>query len=202
MNRVVVLFLEKVEQVNRLVEMRITVGRQFFQVTPLTQPEARITLSNVPLIISDEFLVRELSRHGKIVSPIRKMSLGWKSPLLRHVVSHCTLVCVIWNNRAELFNYLFIVHVDDFDYTLFSASAALKCFNYGKKRHLARARPSRLFPYRAAPAAQPITPASAAEPAAPTPAAPPAVREVRVQVRAAVVCLSGGLLPRSCSGKA
>ncbi|TWW74498.1 hypothetical protein D4764_14G0005010 [Takifugu flavidus] len=76
MNRVVVLFLEKVEQVNKLVETGITVGGQFVQVTPLTQPAARITLSNVPLFISDEFLVKELSRHGKVVSPIRKMLLG------------------------------------------------------------------------------------------------------------------------------
>ncbi|TWW59893.1 hypothetical protein D4764_06G0014230 [Takifugu flavidus] len=88
MNRAVVLFLEKVEQVNTLVETGITVGGQFVQVTPLTQPAARITLSNVPPFISDEFLVRELSRHGKVVSPIRKMLSGCKSPLLRHVVSH------------------------------------------------------------------------------------------------------------------
>ncbi|TWW61835.1 hypothetical protein D4764_04G0004820 [Takifugu flavidus] len=46
MNRAVVLFLEKVEQANRLVETGLTVGGQFFQVTPLTQPAARITLSN------------------------------------------------------------------------------------------------------------------------------------------------------------
>ncbi|TWW59244.1 hypothetical protein D4764_06G0007740 [Takifugu flavidus] len=73
MNRAVVLFLAKVEQVNMLVETGITVDGQFVQVTPLTQPAARITLSNVPPFISDEFLVRELSRHGKVVSPIRKM---------------------------------------------------------------------------------------------------------------------------------
>lgn len=66
---VVVLFLEKVEPVNVLVEAGITVKGQFVQVTPLMQPVARITLSNVLLFISDEFLVRELSQHGKVVSP-------------------------------------------------------------------------------------------------------------------------------------
>ncbi|TWW68516.1 hypothetical protein D4764_19G0003140 [Takifugu flavidus] len=75
--KAVVLFLAKVEQVNMLVETGITVGGQFVQVTPLTQPAARITLSNVPPFISDEFLVRELSRHGKVVSPIRKMLSGY-----------------------------------------------------------------------------------------------------------------------------
>ncbi|TWW54279.1 hypothetical protein D4764_0188260 [Takifugu flavidus] len=88
MNRAVVLFVEKVEQANRLVETGITVGGQFVQVTPLMQPAARITLSNVPPFISDEFLERELSRHGKLVSPIRKLMSGCRSPLLRHVVSH------------------------------------------------------------------------------------------------------------------
>ncbi|TWW54087.1 Transposon TX1 uncharacterized 82 kDa protein ORF 1 [Takifugu flavidus] len=109
MNRAVVLVLAKVEQVNMLVETGITVGGQFVQVTPLTQPAARITLSNVPPFISDEFLVRELSRHGKVVSPIRKMLSGCKSPLLRHVVSHRRQVHMILNNRAEEFNYRFIV---------------------------------------------------------------------------------------------
>ncbi|TWW63818.1 Transposon TX1 uncharacterized 82 kDa protein ORF 1 [Takifugu flavidus] len=109
MNRAVVLFLSKVEQVNMLVETGITVGGQFVQVTPLTLPAARITLSNVPPFISDEFLIRELSRHGKVVSPIRKMLSGCKSPLLRHVVSHRRQVHMILNNKAEEFNYRFIV---------------------------------------------------------------------------------------------
>ncbi|TWW71214.1 hypothetical protein D4764_17G0006970 [Takifugu flavidus] len=88
MNRVVVLFVEQVEQANRLVETGITVGGQFVQVTLLTQPAAQITLSNVPPFISNEFQAKELSRHGKLVSPIRKLLSGCRSPLLRHVVSH------------------------------------------------------------------------------------------------------------------
>ncbi|TWW61078.1 Transposon TX1 uncharacterized 149 kDa protein ORF 2 [Takifugu flavidus] len=153
MNRAVVLFLEKVEQVNKLVETGITVGRQFVQVTPVTQPVVRITLSNVPPVISDEFLVRELSRHGKVVFPIRKMLLGCKSPLLRHVVSNRRQVHMILNNRAEEFNYRFIVQVDDFDSTLFATSSALKCFNCGEEGHLARVCQSRVV--LDAPAAEP-----------------------------------------------
>ncbi|TWW56217.1 hypothetical protein D4764_08G0002040 [Takifugu flavidus] len=60
MNRAVVLFLETAEQANKLVETGITVGEKFVQVTSLTQPAARITLSNVPPFISDEFLAKEL----------------------------------------------------------------------------------------------------------------------------------------------
>ncbi|TWW75349.1 Transposon TX1 uncharacterized 82 kDa protein ORF 1 [Takifugu flavidus] len=172
MNRAVVLFLAKVEQVNMLVETGITVGGQFVQVTPLTQPAARITLSNVLPFISDEFLVRELSRHGKVVSPIRKMLSGCKSPLLRHVVSHRRQVHMILNNRAEEFNYRFIVRVDDFDYSLFATSSALKCFNCNEEGHLARACPSRV-----------ASDAQAAEPAASAPMAPPAPRPVPAQRR-------------------
>lgn len=63
-NRPVVLFLEKVEQVNMLVETGILVNGLFVQVAPLTQPTAKITLSNVSPFISGEFYVGELSRHG------------------------------------------------------------------------------------------------------------------------------------------
>jgi len=48
MNKAVVLFVEKVEQVNRLVETGITVNGTFEPVLPLTQPVTRITLSNAP----------------------------------------------------------------------------------------------------------------------------------------------------------
>lgn len=143
MNRAVVLFLEKVEQVKLLVETGVTVNGLFEAVQPLTQPAARITLSNVPPFISDEFLLQKLSRHGKVVSPIRKLLSGCKSPLLRHVVSHRRQVYMILNNRAEEFNYRFIVRVDDFDYTLFATSSEVKCFGCGAEGHLVRACPNR-----------------------------------------------------------
>ncbi|TWW56113.1 Transposon TX1 uncharacterized 149 kDa protein ORF 2 [Takifugu flavidus] len=89
------------------------------------------------------------------------MLSGCKSPLLRHVVSHRRQVHMILNNKAEEFNYQFIVRVDDFDYTLFATSSALKCFNCREEGHLARACPSRVAPD--APAAeQPSWPVPAA----------------------------------------
>ncbi|KAK0155411.1 Transposon TX1 uncharacterized protein [Merluccius polli] len=65
MNSTVVIFLDQVEKVNRVVETGITVKEMFVQVVPLTQPFTRVILSNVPPFITDEFLSRELSRHGK-----------------------------------------------------------------------------------------------------------------------------------------
>ncbi len=75
------------EQVKLLVETGLRVSGLFEAAQPLTQPAAQITLSNVPPFISDDFLLRELSRHGKMVSPIRKLLSGCESLLLRHVVS-------------------------------------------------------------------------------------------------------------------
>ncbi|TWW54277.1 hypothetical protein D4764_0188240 [Takifugu flavidus] len=148
MNRAVVLFVEKVEQANRLVETGITVGGQFVQVTPLMQPAARITLSNVPPFISDEFLRENCPDMG-----------NWQ-------------VHMILNNRAEEFNYSFVVRVDDFDYVLFATSSALKCFNCGEEGHLARACPNRAVPDAVA-----AEPAAPAEPPAPRPV--PAARRRR-----------------------
>lgn len=48
MNQAVVQSLEKVEQVESLVETGVTVNGLFEMVQPLTQPAARITLSNTP----------------------------------------------------------------------------------------------------------------------------------------------------------
>ena len=60
----------------------------FVQVLPLMQRATRVTLSNVPLFVTDEFLSRELSRHGKIISPMKMLLCGFNSPLMKHVVSH------------------------------------------------------------------------------------------------------------------
>ncbi|KAF0022212.1 hypothetical protein F2P81_025529 [Scophthalmus maximus] len=78
MNRAVVLFLETVEQVNRMVEVGITGNEVFEPVMPLTLLATKITISNIPPFTSDEFLVRELSRHGKVVSGVKKVSSGCK----------------------------------------------------------------------------------------------------------------------------
>ena len=123
MNSAVVLFLEKVEQVSRIVET------------------TKITLSNVPPFISDEFLIKELYRHGKVVSLLRKVFSGCKSLLLSQVVSHHRQLFMILNNKDEQFDYRFRVHVDDFDYILYTTSFTVMCFGCSQVGHLIRAFP-------------------------------------------------------------
>ncbi|KAJ3584708.1 hypothetical protein NHX12_015203 [Muraenolepis orangiensis] len=79
MNSVVVIFLDQVEKVNCVFETGIAVREIFVQVQPLMLPATKVILSNVPPFITDEFLSRELSRHGKLVSPMKKMLSGCRS---------------------------------------------------------------------------------------------------------------------------
>jgi len=142
MNKAVVLFVEKGEQVKVLVETGITVNGGFEPVMPLTQPASKITLSNVPPFISDDFFIKELSRHGKVISPLRKVLSGCKSPLLTHVVSHRRQLLVILMNKSEELNLRFIVRADDFDYTLLATSSIMKCFGCGVEGHLIKTFPN------------------------------------------------------------
>ncbi|KAJ3582082.1 hypothetical protein NHX12_015901 [Muraenolepis orangiensis] len=75
MNSAVVIFLDQVEKVNCVIETGVTVREMFVQVQPLMLPTTKVILSNVPPFITDEFLSRELSRHGNC-SPMKKMLSG------------------------------------------------------------------------------------------------------------------------------
>ena len=121
-NSAVVIFLDQVEKVNRIVETGIKVKQNLFvQVVPLTQPSTRVIPSNVPPFITDKFLSRELSRHGKVVSPpIKKIMSGCRSQLLKHVVSHRRQLFMILNMRDADLNLRCHAKVDDSDYVIFA----------------------------------------------------------------------------------
>ncbi|XP_035853760.1 uncharacterized protein LOC118494306 [Sander lucioperca] len=167
MNGAVVIFLDREDKVNQVIEAGITVREMFVQVLPLTQPATKVVLSNVPPFISDGFLSRELSRHGKIVSPVKKILSGCKSPLLKHVVSHRRQLYMILNHRNEELNLRFHVKVDDYEYVIFATSSEMKCFGCGEVGHTVRACPRRGDPNPPGPGA----PAPPGEPGEPGPAA-------------------------------
>ncbi len=87
MNNAVVLFVRTVELANLLTESGIEIDGIFVLVLPLSTPSRKVTLSNVPPFIRNETLAGMLSRYGKLISPLKMIPIGVKSPQLKHVMS-------------------------------------------------------------------------------------------------------------------
>ncbi|XP_068448193.1 uncharacterized protein [Clinocottus analis] len=140
-NRAVVIFLESVQKVNTVVQEGIVVFDTHVPVFPLSTPAVRVVVSNVPPFMKDDMITGELSRHGRVVSPVKKLSSGCKSPLLKHVVSHRRQLFMILNNRNEELNLVFKLREEGFDYVLFATSDNMKCFSCGREGHQSKACP-------------------------------------------------------------
>ncbi|KAK3574023.1 hypothetical protein QTP86_034743 [Hemibagrus guttatus] len=87
MNSAIVVFLNDVEKVRKLTQNGIVGNNETILVSPLSSPAKKVMLSNVPPFISDEAISKELSRYGRMVSPIKKIPLGCKSPLTLSVLN-------------------------------------------------------------------------------------------------------------------
>ena len=122
MNGAVVIFVDSVAKANKVAETGFVSKDSFMSVSPLTA--ARVTNSNIPPFIGEELLIREFSRHGKIVSAIRKLPSGFKSPLMRHVMGYRWQVHMILNKKDGALNLVFSIKVNDFDYAVFVNSGA------------------------------------------------------------------------------
>lgn len=77
------------------------------------------------------------------MSAIKKIPMGCKSPLLKHVVSFRQFVYMILKTDIEEINVVFKFKVDGFDYVIFATTENMKCFGCGKEGHLARACPEK-----------------------------------------------------------
>lgn len=82
------------------------------------------------------FCVRSCLDTGRSCHLLKKVLSGCRSPLLKHLVSHRSLVYMILNNRGEELEFGLRVRVDGFDYVLFVSSAAMKCFGCGEEGHI------------------------------------------------------------------
>ncbi|KAK3558369.1 hypothetical protein QTP86_017591 [Hemibagrus guttatus] len=144
MNSAIVVFLNDVDKVRKLTQNGIVVNNEMILVSPLSSPAKKVMLSNVPPFISDEAIGKELSRYGRMVSPIKKIPLGCKSPLVKHLVSFRRMVFMVFKEGVGELNVVFKFTVEGFDYNIFvSSDTDIKCFKCGQTGHLARACPER-----------------------------------------------------------
>ncbi|KAK3558043.1 hypothetical protein QTP86_006421 [Hemibagrus guttatus] len=81
MNSAIVVFLNDVDKVRKLPQNGIVINNEMILVSPLSSPAKKVMLSNVPPFISDEAIGKELSRYGRMVSPIKKIPLATLSVL-------------------------------------------------------------------------------------------------------------------------
>ncbi|KAL6475047.1 hypothetical protein MHYP_G00160870 [Metynnis hypsauchen] len=141
----VVMFLSTVDKANHLVQSGLVINDQFVSVLPLSTPAKKVILPNVPLFISDKLIAQELSRFGKLVSPIKKIPLGCKSPLVKHLVSFRRLVFMVLRDGDEELDLVLKLRVERFECMVFvSSDTNMKCFRCGLTAHLVRACPEKL----------------------------------------------------------
>lgn len=142
MNSSTVLFLSSIEKANQLVETGIVINELFTPVLPLSMPSKKVLLSNVPPFVSEETLIRIMSRYGKLVSPIKMIPIGCKSALLKHVLSFRRFVFMILKEDEEL-DLSLRFKIDGCDYIFYATTEKMKCFNCGEAGHLIRACPTK-----------------------------------------------------------
>ncbi|KAK3509783.1 hypothetical protein QTP70_010748 [Hemibagrus guttatus] len=85
---------------------------------------------------------------GGTVSPIKKIPVGCKSPLVRHLVWFRRMVFMVFKEGVEELTAVFKFTVDGFDYNIYyniflSSDADMRCFKCAKTGHLVRACPER-----------------------------------------------------------
>ncbi len=87
MNKAMVVLLKTEQLVNQLTESGIWIKDMFVPVTPLAALATKVPISNVLPFISNNAITKELTRFGKIASPVRMIPLGCKNAALKHVLS-------------------------------------------------------------------------------------------------------------------
>ncbi|XP_028438465.1 uncharacterized protein LOC114558600 [Perca flavescens] len=138
-------------------EVLLAVGEQ---VSPLSVPSTRITVSGVPPFIPDELLGNELQRFGKFASGFKTVTLGCKDPKLRHVQSLRRQVFMFLDSPTQTLEVSFRVKHGQGSYMVYASSGQLKCFECGDVGHKRFACPHRQQAPTAGEAAAPETPAA------------------------------------------
>jgi len=87
-------------------------------------------------------LEQALSRHGKLVSPIKMIPMSSKSPLL-NVVSFRQFVNIVLKDNKDELDLTLKVKDDNFNYVIYASTGVMKCFGCGRMGHLIRACPEK-----------------------------------------------------------
>lgn len=135
MNKAVVVFLKDGKFVNSLVEKGIVVADSLVQVMPLRAPATRVTVSNAPPFISNEQILKELSRFGKFAGSIKMLPLGCKNAALKHVMSFRRQVFMFLNAQSKELDISFRIQQGDSSYMIFATTDSLRCFECGDLGH-------------------------------------------------------------------
>lgn len=135
MNKAIVVFLKTEQLVNQLTESGIWINETFVPVTPLAAPATKVTISNVPPFISNEAIIKELIRYGKIASPVRMIPLGCKNTALKHVLSFRRQVLMFLTSPERTLEISFRVSHGESSYMLYASTDNLKCFECGNLGH-------------------------------------------------------------------
>ena len=134
MNGAVVVFLDCTDKVSRLVESGIVVQGSLVPVLPLANPAKKVLVSNVPPFLRNELIEKELARCGQVMSPLKMIPLGCKSPHLKHVMSFRRQSLMILKKDCEDLNVALCFHI---------TTDTLRCVGCGAEGHLVRSCPER-----------------------------------------------------------
>ncbi len=135
MNKAMVVFLKTEQLVNQLTESGIWIKEMFVPVTPLAAPATKVTISNVPPFISNDAITKELTRFGKIASPVRMIPLGCKNAALKHVLSFRRQVLMFLTSPERTLEISFRVSHEENSYMLYASTDNLRCFECGILGH-------------------------------------------------------------------
>ncbi len=113
----------------------IWVKETFVPVTPLSAPATKVTVSNVPPFISNEVIVKELLRFGKMASPVKSVPLGCKDSALKHVLSFRRHVYMFLNSPERTLEVSFRVNNGEGSFIVYASTESLKCFECGVLGH-------------------------------------------------------------------
>lgn len=135
MNKAVVVFLKTEALVNDLTVSGIWVKETFVPVTPLSAPATKVTVSNVPPFITNEVIVKELLRFGKIASPVKAVPLRCKDAALKHVLSFRRNVFMFLNSPERILDVSFRVTHGESSFMVYASTESMKCFECGDLGH-------------------------------------------------------------------